>query len=265
MEVLLRTVTEHAQSQGPGHSPAVSHSETNASLLARSPSMSQNRSRAASRLRVADTESERPQSAQDLQRTSSPGHGIGTVVHVASVGPQKAITAAYPDPAAFASSPSREHGAAADAADSPGFRNMITLASEDLELPSVVSEQPDMGCSSMSREPIATTARAPAYSTPAPTTIADVPAEGPERTHVAGKDNSWNRERTNIVTEQPMAPPSLAAGDENDKTLDLNADAPYDAVGLVGQATRTRLAMAHTPRRLISNLCYFENRMQVPK
>lgn len=243
MEVLLRTVTEHTQSQVPVHSPAVSHGETNASVPATSPSMAQNRSRAASRLQVADTELERFQSPQDLQGSSSPGHSTGTVVHVASVTPQTSITAAYPNTAAFASSSSREHGAAAD---SPGFRSLLTLASDDLELPSVVSRQPDMACSSIPREPIAATAQAPAYSTPVPITIADAPTGGPERTNVTGRDESWHRDTRNMVVEQPMTPPSLAAADENDKALELDPDAQFNEVGLglVGLAT-----CAYTPGR----------------
>lgn len=240
MEVLLRTVTEHTQSQAPAHSPPVSHSEINASVLGTSPSMSQNRSRAASRLQVADTEPERLQSPQDPHSASSPGHSIGTVVHVASARPQTAITAACPDTAAFASSSPREHGSAAE---SPGFRSLLTLASDDLELPSVISQRPDMSRSSMSGEPIAATAQAPIFSSPVPITVADAPTEGPERTNITARDDSWQRDTGNIVVEQPMTPPSLAAADGNDKALELNSDAPRDEVrlGLMDQATRIRL------------------------
>lgn len=263
MEVLLRTVSQHTQSQIPVQSPAISHGENNAAVIPRSPSVSQNGCRAASRLQVADTELERLQSPQDLQRASSPGNSIGTVVHVASASPQTAITAAYPNLAAFSSSPSREHGAAAD---SPGFRNLLSLASDDLELPSAVSQRPEMASSSLSRGPVATNAQAQDYATPAPITIADAPTEAPGRNDVTGRDDSWARGRTNIAVEQPMTPPSLAAAEENDKSLELNADAPCDEVGLglVGQAICIRLAIAHTPRGLISDLCSFDNRMQVP-
>lgn len=264
MEVLLRTVTEHTQSQVPVHSPAISHGETNASVLATSPSMSQNQSRAVSRLQVADTELETLQSPQDLQRASLPGHSIDNVVHVASASPQTTITAAYPNPTSFANSSSHENGGAAG---SPGFRSLLALASDDLELPSVVSQQPNMACSSISREPIAATAQAPPYPTPVPVTIADAPTEGPDRTNVTARDESWHRDTTNIVVEQPMTPPSLAAPDEHHKVLELNPDAPCDEVGHgpVRHVTCIRVAIAYTPERLIPNLCCFKNRMQVPK
>lgn len=229
MEVLLRTVTQHTESQIPMPSPAVSHGETNAAVLPRSPSMSQNRSRAVPRLQVADTELERFQSPQDLQRASSPGNSIGTVVHVASGSPQTAITATDPNPAAYASSPSHEHGAVAD---SPEFRSLLTLASDELELPNVVSQRPEMEFSSVSRQATATTAHAQAYSTSVPITITDAPTEGSGRSNITGRDSSWHRDRTNIVIEPPMTPPSLAAAEENDKALDLNADAPCDEVRL---------------------------------
>lgn len=246
MEVLLRTVTQHTESQNPMQSPAVSHSETDASVLDGSPSTSQNRSRGVSRPQAVRTELESPQSLQDPQGASSRGHSIGTVVHVASDSPQNAITAAIPNPAAFASSPSRGHGATAD---SPGFRSLLALASDDLELPVVVSQQPEMAGSSMSREPIAAATQAQSYATPAPITITEAATEGPGRSHVTGRDNPWNRDGTNIVVEQPMTPPSLAAVDENDKTLQLSADAPCDEVRLsfVDQAMCFRLAKAHTP------------------
>lgn len=233
MEVLLQSVTQHTQSPTHVHSPAISHGETNAAALARSPSMSQNRSRAISHPQVDDTGLERPQLPQDLQRTSSPGHGIGTVVHVASTGPPTAFTAACSNPAAYMSSPSREHGAAAD---SPGFRSLLSLASNDLELPSVDPQRPEIACSSVSREPISTPAQAGAYLTPAPITIADAPTEGPGRSEVTGRNDIWTRGPSNIVVEQPVTPPSLAVADENDKALELCADAPCDEVrvGLVG-------------------------------
>lgn len=263
MEVLLRTVSQHTQSQIPVQSPAVAHGGTNTAVLPGSPSISQNGSRAEPRLQVADIELERLQSPQDLRRASSPGNSIGTVVHVASASPQTAITASHPNPAAFASSPSREHGAAAD---SPGFQSLLTLASDDLELPSAVSQPPEMASSSLSREPVATSAQAREYATPAPITIADAPTEAPGRSAVTRRDGSWARGRTNIAVEQPMTPPSLAAAEENGKPLELNADAPCDEVGigLMGQAMCLRLAIAHTPGGLISDLCSFHNRMQVP-
>lgn len=246
MEVLLRTVSQHTQSQVTVHSPAVSHGETNAAVLPRSPSMSQNGSSAIPRLQVADAELERFQSPQDRQRASSPGNSIGTVVHVASASPRTAINASYPNPAVFSSPSSHEYGAVAD---SPGLRSLLTLASDDLALPSVVSQRPEAACSSGSRDPIATTTQAPAYSTSAPITMADALAEGPARSDVTGRGVSWNRDRTNIAAEQPITPPSLAAADENDKALESNADAPCEEVGLtfVGQAMCIRLTIAaHT-------------------
>lgn len=247
MEVLLRTVSQHTQSQVTVHSPAVSHGETNAAVLPRSPSISQNGSSAIlSRPQVADAELERFQSPQARQRASSPGNSIGTVVHVASASPRTAIDASYPNPAVFSSPSSHEYGAGAD---SPGLRSLLTLASDDLGLPSVVSQRPEAACSSGSRDPIATTTQAPAYSTPAPITIADTLTEGPARSDVTGRGVSWNRDRTNIAAEQPMTPPSLAAADENDKALESNADAPCEEVGLafVGQSICTGLTIAaHT-------------------
>lgn len=263
MEGLLRTVSQHTQSQIPVQSPAVYRGGTNTAVLPRSPSISQNGPRAGSRLQVGDIQLERLQSPQDLQRASSPGNSIETVVHVASASPQTAITAAYPNPAAFSGSPSREHSAAAN---SPGFRSLLALASDDLELPSAVSQRPEMGCSSLSREPVTKSAQAPENATPAPITIADAPTEAPGSSEVTRRDDSWARGRTNITVEQPMTPPSLAAAEENDKSLELNADAPCDEVGigLMGQAMCLRLAIAHTPGGSISDLCSFDNRMQVP-
>lgn len=104
----------------------------------------------------------------------------------------------------------------------------------------------------MSTEPIAAAAQAQAYATPAPITIADAPTDVPGPSRVAGRDNSWIRDGTNIVVEQPMTPPSLDAADENDKALQLNSDAPCDEVGLslVDQAMCFRLAKAHIRREI---------------